>query len=111
MAEGTQVLFNLSDRSNEWAEISTPQGLRGWVPSHVLKTSADSVSFQGSMKVKTLDGGSVNVRSQPSLNGPIIATVSTGQIVQYWQNVGYWAEVTAPNGQRGYISHQFLVCP
>lgn len=111
VADGTEVLFNLSDRNNEWAEITTPQGLQGWVPLDVLLPPSTVGSFQGSMRVRTLDGGPVNLRSQPSLNGPIIVTVPAGQTVKYLRDAGYWGEVRTPTGQQGYISNQFLVCP
>jgi len=58
---GTEVLFQVSDRTGDWSEISLKGGLTGWVRTRDLRASSDgSSSFNGKMRVKTLDGSLTN---------------------------------------------------
>ena len=107
----TEVLFNLSDRTGQWAEITAPGGLTGWVPARFLvSTPAGRSHFNGSMRVKTLDGGSLNIRAEAALGAKVIGSLANGAVVRYNDSVGYWSDVTAPNGVRGYVIGQYLIC-
>lgn len=108
---GTEVLFQISDRTGDWSEISLKEGLTGWVRTRDLRVSSDeSSTFNGTMRVKTLDGSNLNIRQSASLSSPTIGSLRTGAIVTYKGFVGYWTEVIDKNGVRGFVSSKFLVC-
>jgi uncharacterized protein YgiM (DUF1202 family) len=105
---GTVVLFNTGDRTGNWSEITAPGGLTGWVAERFLTYHHDgNRQFTGSMQVKTLEGGPVNLRSP---GGEVIATVPNGTIVTVEDRSGYFANVLTPQGRRGQIVTQFLIC-
>ncbi|MBD0334334.1 MAG: SH3 domain-containing protein [Cyanobacteria bacterium Co-bin13] len=111
VANGTEVLFNLSDRTGGWAEITLPQGATGWAEARLLAPSPLSGrQFNGYMQIKTLDGGPANLRTGPSLYDEVIALLENDLVVTYNSNGGSWSLVTTPEGIRGYVSNQFLVC-
>lgn len=108
---GTEVLFNIFDRSGQWAEITTPWRSLGWVSKQFLVYSpVGSSQFNGSLQVRTLDGSSVNIRNAPALSAKVLGTVENGAMVQYHGTEGEWLEVSTPNSIRGYISRQYLMC-
>lgn len=105
---GTVVLHNVSDRSGNWSEITAPGGLTGWVSERFLTYHHfGNRQFTGSMQVKTLEGGPVNLRS-PS--GEVIGSVPNGTRVTVEDRRGYFANVITPQGRRGQIVTQFLIC-
>jgi uncharacterized protein YgiM (DUF1202 family) len=111
LPNGTEVLFNLSDRTGQWAEITAPSGLTGMVPTRFLVSSpAGRSHFNGSMRVKTLDGGSLNIRAEPALGARVIGSLANDVVVKYNDSVGYWSNVTASNGIRGYVVSKYLIC-
>lgn len=108
---GSEVVLNVFDRSGRWAEITTSWRLTGWVSTQFLVYSpVGSVEYNGSLQVRTLDGSSVNIRNRPSLNSTILGTAENGTMVQYHETVGEWLEISAPNGIRGYMDRQYLMC-
>lgn len=108
---GTEVLFNVSDRTGDWAEIEIPRMGKGWVATRFLvPTSSPNQTFNGNLRIKTLEGTPLNVRSEASLNSRVIMSLANGTTVRYSRNVGYWTEIIAPNGTKGFVSSQFLVC-
>lgn len=108
---GSEVVVNIYDRSGQWAEITTSWRLTGWVSTQFLVYSPiGSAEYNGSLQVRTLDGSSVNLRNRPSLSSTILGTVENGAMVQYHETVGEWLEISAPNGVRGYIARQYLMC-
>ncbi|MGB3238073.1 MAG: SH3 domain-containing protein [Geitlerinemataceae cyanobacterium] len=108
---GSEVVFNISDRSGRWMEITTSWRLTGWVSTQFLVYSpAGSSEYNGSLQVRTLDGSGVNIRNRPSLNSTILGTVENSAMVQYHQTLGEWFEISTPNGIRGYMARQYLMC-
>jgi uncharacterized protein YgiM (DUF1202 family) len=105
---GTVVLHHAGDRTGNWSEITAPGGLRGWVAERFLTYHHyGNTQFTGSMQVKTLEGGPVNLRS-PS--GEVIGTVPNGTQVTTHDSRGYFATVTTPDGRQGQIVTQLLIC-
>ncbi|MEA5478159.1 SH3 domain-containing protein [Pseudanabaena galeata UHCC 0370] len=108
---GTEVLFQVSDRTGDWSEISLKGGLTGWVRSWNLRSSSDGSSkFNGKLRVKTLDGSNLNIRESPSLSAKKIGSLETGTIVTYKGFEGYWTKIVDRNNIEGFVSSKFLVC-
>ncbi|MGL5080731.1 MAG: SH3 domain-containing protein [Microcoleaceae cyanobacterium] len=107
---GTEVVFNVSDRSGDWAEVSIPGGQTGWVAARYLKYSHHgSTQFTGRMRVKTLDGEAVNFRS-PDNSQTVIGSILNNTIIKFQQIRGYYSIVETPDGKLGQIDNRFLIC-
>lgn len=108
LTNGTVVLLEGGDRTGTWSSITAPGGLTGWVSERFLSYHHyGNRRFTGTMQVRTLDGGPVNLRR----NGEVIARVPNGTLVTAENhNIGYFANVTTPEGLRGEIVTQFLIC-
>lgn len=129
---GTQVLMHISDRSGEWLEVSAPGNIRGWVSAQYLvdrngnaaspelQTAADRLASSTranqaasgggrTYRVKTMDGDTLNLRSQPQLDGKVLKALPNGSAVTEVGVVGRWTEVVAADGTRGYVATDYLV--
>lgn len=112
VASGSEVLYTVSDRSGAWAEVALPGGQMGWVENRLLGPSpVNSRQFSGSVQIRTLDGGPVNLRAEPAVRANAIALLENGTVLTYLSNEGYWSTVTTADGLSGYVSNLFLVCP
>lgn len=109
LPNGTEVLLRNAVARGEWVEVAVAGDLTGWVAAEFL-SSLDNSVFNGSMKVKTLEGGSINLRSRPALDATIIDQLATGTVVTHNGFEGNWSNITTTNGVTGYASSQFLVC-
>jgi SH3-like domain-containing protein len=111
LENGTEVMINIGDATGQWTEITIPGGTTGWVLTNALAASSiGSSSFNGHMRVHTLDGGVVNLRSEPWLTSQVVRPLQTGELVQYRNFEGYWNEVLTTDGLRGFVASQYLVC-
>ncbi len=110
LPSGTEVLFNLHAGRGDWSEVTLPGGATGWVADRFLLPSpAGASQLNGTMQVRTLDGGgAVNLHALNS--GYTIDSVADGAIVTYNQSLGYFDDVTTATGVRGRILASFLVC-
>jgi uncharacterized protein YgiM (DUF1202 family) len=107
----SEVFFNVSDRSGEWSEVTIRGGKTGWVASRFLaRPESIAVTYPTRMRVKTLDGGALNIRNSPSLGGTVVGTVASGTTVTAHKFVGYWTEITTLSGTRGYVVTGYLLC-
>ncbi|WP_157072177.1 SH3 domain-containing protein [Picosynechococcus sp. PCC 73109] len=111
LKNGTEVMINMGDSTGRWTEITIPGGTTGWVLTNALAASSiGSSSFNGYMRVHTLDGGIVNLRSEPWLTSQVVKPLQTGELVRYRNFDGYWHEVSTTDGRRGFVASQYLVC-
>lgn len=111
VASGTEVLYTLGDRSGAWAEIALPSGQTGWVENRLLGPSpVNNRQFNGTVEVKTLNGGPINLRTEPALRSEVVALLESGTVLTYVSDEGYWSAVMTPDGQSGYVASLFLVC-
>ncbi len=72
----------------------------------VLPTASYDV-YAAETKTVTLQSGYLNVRSEPSLQGSIVAKLDNGQQVSVASVTGDWSQVTV-NGQTAYVMSQYL---
>lgn len=108
---GTEVLFNLANRTGEWSEITLSGGMTGWVRSRGLAPNLDRAStFNGHMRVKTLDDAPLTLRASADLLGVILGSIPTGEHVVYQGYEGYWSEILSPNQVKGFVNSKYLVC-
>ncbi|OLP19314.1 hypothetical protein BST81_06035 [Leptolyngbya sp. 'hensonii'] len=117
VANGTTILLLKGEPTREakvWVQLAN--GVEGGLPSLALEQISSGSQFKGKMKVKTLEGGAVNVRSQPvpyddPATSPVVGTLPAGTEVAILGSKGDWYYGIASNGPRGYIARIFLVCP
>jgi len=111
LSQGTEVLFESGDRTGNWANIILTKNRMGWIQSKFLKIPDDiSGTSNGFLRVKTLDGDSVNLRSEPGYDTTIIASISVGSRVRLLQAEGYWFKVRTESGDIGYMKSSYLIC-
>ncbi|NJK37032.1 MAG: SH3 domain-containing protein [Oscillatoriales cyanobacterium RM1_1_9] len=107
---GTEVVFNISDRTGDWAEVKIPGGQTGWVAARYLKYSHHGATdFNGRMRIRTLDGGAVNLRDLDNSQA-VIGTLPNNATVEFQQLSGYYSIVATPDGKVGQVDNRFLVC-
>lgn len=111
LPHGTEVVVNVYDRSSDWAEVSTPKGLKaGWVAARYLQQVTVGGDFaNGQMRVRTLDGDRLNLRAQASRNAKVIGKLPNGSRVTFIGFEGDWTKVSV-NGLTGFVASQYLVC-
>ncbi len=112
VSNGREVLFNASDRTGNWAEITLKGGKTGWVADRFLsRHPADAATFTGKRRIKTLDGDSVALRDVAGVRGKAIAVLKPGDIVTEIADVGQWVQVKTTSQKQGFVSRQYLTCP
>lgn len=101
--EGVAVAV-LNDSTDGWYKINY-NGNVGYVSADYLAIDQDNV-FTSYGRVS---GDGVNVRSTPSTDGSVLATVNADTIVTVNAFVDGWYDVTCQYGTEGYIRSDFLV--
>jgi len=94
----------LDDSLDGWYQVNY-NGKEGYVSADYLIIDQDNV-FESYGRVS---GDGVNVRSAPSTEGGVLATVDSGDIVTVNGLVDGWYDVTCEYGTVGYIRSDFLV--
>jgi hypothetical protein len=113
VSQGTTVLQVLGDLTGNFAEIETPQRIRGWVAVSAL-TPAPGIAnqFNGFYEVKDVSGGRVMLRAEPSRQSTILNRLPSGTVLRLrsGENTGEWTHVTDSSGRGGYVASNYLVC-
>jgi uncharacterized protein YraI len=119
LRDGATVIMHGSDRSGAWSEVSAANRVRGWVATEYLQGKGSGVISQAPraysdtdrspMRVRTMDGDPVNLRSEPRLDGQVITAVPNGTVVYYEDTVGQWTQVSTQNGTKGFVASNYLV--
>ncbi len=108
---GSEVLFNTGDRTGDWSQVTLKGGKTGWVADRFLsRHSVDAATFDGKLRIKTLDGDSVALRADAGTGAKALKALQPGDVVTQIEDVGYWTHVRTSNGLQGFISSQYLVC-
>ncbi|MGB3536350.1 MAG: SH3 domain-containing protein [Microcoleaceae cyanobacterium] len=106
----TEAIASTFDRSGQWASIRAPGDVMGWVSTEFLVESPAVIEiYNGSMEIRTLDGERVNIHSNPQLGTEIVGTLNHGEIVEVFDSVGYWREISTASGIRGYVDSLYVV--
>jgi uncharacterized protein YgiM (DUF1202 family) len=122
VTQGTSVVV-LAHKGN-WYKVQLPNGQIGWVVAagigQVTSTTVANPTVgtptapkaQGYPAAKATASAAVkvtslNVHSSPSLNAPVVNSVSKGQKVQVIGRKGTWLKVLLPDGTVGWISSAY----
>ncbi len=113
LGQGTKV-YKISQRG-EWLKCRTPGG-EGWIRQDMLEfnvtagrklaeEAGDSASSRGLQSAKAYcDGENVRLRSRPTTNSEIVATLKKGQVLYVFGEKGDWKQVTVHGGNTGWIA-------
>lgn len=100
----------------DWIQIQLRNGQKGWVANYLVSVTEESTSSQvDSEQVTTnevsktaiITVNSLNVRSEPSLNGNILGKLQKDDTIKIISKSNDWIEITY-NGQSGWISNQYI---
>ncbi len=88
------------ERNNKWAHVIDFEGDKGWIYESLIRDKKTVI-----VKVET-----ANMRSGPSKDNPIIATVKKGVVFEPVETQGNWMKLSYKNDITGWI-HNSLVWP
>jgi len=74
-------------------------------PASIVPTPPPQVK---QLQIKSTPTGYLNVRSQPSSGGKIVAQVHPGEVYTYTNSKSGWYQIVLPNGQSGWVSGQYV---
>jgi N-acetylmuramoyl-L-alanine amidase len=112
VSEGT-ILTVLAE-SGSWLQVELPGGDKGWIAGWLVDfvgTSTGDTKLSGEYTMPA-DAGrsvlvmkpSVNIRSGPGLQHPVISSVTLGQQLIILREEGSWYAVRLPDGGSGWIA-------
>ena len=73
----------------------------------VLATQGAGATAEVAQQVR-VTGAVVNVRQQPNTSAPVVFQARSGQVFDVLTVQGDWIQIQAPDGQKGFIFHEFL---
>jgi N-acetylmuramoyl-L-alanine amidase len=109
-------LYPVLKAQGDWIQIQLSNGQKGWVANYLVSVTEESTASQvESVQAKTkevsktaiITVNSLNVRSEPSLNGNILGKLQKNDTVKIISESNDWIEITH-NGQSGWISSQYI---
>ena len=86
--------FLVKDQVNDWYEISLSTGKSGWIANWL----AEKQTANKSMKIGTVSANALNVRSDASLNGPVIGKLAKGEKVSIISEKNGWSKISFKSG-------------
>lgn len=86
--------FLVKDQVNDWYEISLSTGKSGWIANWL----AEKQTANKSMKIGTVSANALNVRSEASLNGPVIGKLAKGEKVSIISEKNGWSKISFKSG-------------
>ena len=86
------------ERKDKWAHVIDFEGDKGWIYETLIQDKKTAI-----VKVET-----ANMRSGPSKNDPIIATVKKGVVFEPVETQGNWMKLSYKNDITGWIHNSLL---
>ncbi|WP_066257824.1 N-acetylmuramoyl-L-alanine amidase [Neobacillus drentensis] len=110
LAHGTSVI--IYSTQNNWLDVGFTN-LRGWVSSEFIDSQSSDAKPGSTPKQKssitgTVTANSLSVRSGPSLNTPLLGSVSMGQSFTIVDEQNNWAKIEYKTGSFGWVAGWFL---
>lgn len=109
------VKVTILEKSKGWVKVKTSSGETAWVSGQYLSTSgsssnnsssSDSTGYIAYVSVSS----SLNMRSEASTSGSILASLKNNDRVQVIEKNGNgWSKVKTDNGKTGWVSSKYLV--
>jgi SH3-like domain-containing protein len=90
--------LQILERQNKWAHVIDFEGDKGWIYETLIHDKKTVI-----VKVET-----ANMRSGPSKDNPIIATVKKGVVFEPVETQGSWMKLSYKNDITGWIHNSLL---
>ena len=109
-------LYPVLKEEGEWIQINLNDGQKGWVANYLVSVKDGSTSNQVNTeqartnedtKSGIITVNSLNLRSEPSLNGNILGKLQKDDNVRIISESNGWIEISH-NGESGWISSQYI---
>ena len=109
-------LYPVLKEEGEWIQIQLRNGQKGWVANYLVSAAEESTASlvdseqavtKEVSKTAIINVNSLNVRSEPSLNGNIVGKLQKDDTIKIISESNDWIEITH-NGQSGWISSQYI---
>jgi N-acetylmuramoyl-L-alanine amidase len=109
-------LYPVLKEEGEWIQIQLRNGQKGWVANYLVSAAEESTASlvdseqavtKEVSKTAIITVNSLNVRSEPSLNGNIVGKLQKDDTIKIISKSNDWIEITH-NGQSGWISDQYI---
>ena len=102
------------EKSKGWVKIKDSSGKTAWVSGQYLSTSGSSSSNSSSESAGYIAyvsvNSSLNVRSESSTSGSVIASLKNGEKVQVIEKKDNgWSKIKTESGKVGWASSKYLV--
>ncbi|WP_102274449.1 SH3 domain-containing protein [Cytobacillus massiliigabonensis] len=99
--------FSVLAADGDWIQLATSYG-NGWVSSEFVQFNSHSVKSNGSKTVNgKITSNSLNIRSEPSLNGSIIGKLHAGDQVIILSQKNGWTQISHL-GKEAWVSSQYV---
>lgn len=85
-------------RQKDWAQIKDFEGDQGWIYTNLISKE----------KRVIVKANSVNMRSEPSTDSKVVATVKYGVVFTPVEKKGTWLKVKHEDGSSGWISSSLV---
>lgn len=90
--------------------VPVPSGMTPKVKMEAQRSSAGTAIYRIDTSNGTTPGGTLRLRAKPSTSASVIKSYkNNSEVVLISQTNASWYEVTTPDGNRGYMSSQYLV--
>jgi len=116
----SKTKYPLLQKSGEWAQIQLAADQKGWVASWLVQETqaaqsqaassatakpAGSVPANDGRTTITVTASSVNLRSMPTTQSKVIATLANGTKLVYLSTQGDWYQGKTADGQTGWVAN------
>lgn len=103
------AVYLIETKPEGWLHVGLPDGRKGWARNSVFEDApvAEPSDHPVELPQKTVTVSNGRVRKEPSLNGEIIATLTTGDKVSVLKTTSPWNQIILQDGRMGW-AHDIL---
>jgi N-acetylmuramoyl-L-alanine amidase len=92
--------FEVMQTKNSWDQIKLPSNQTGWVYNAYVSSNNHIEA--------TVEALVLNVREQPSLSSPIVATLKMGANITVSEEQAGWAKIVSSSGAHGWVYSYYI---
>ena len=104
LGKGQELTF--IEKQDDWYHVSI-DGQEGWVASWLTSKQQDQTGEVPYASTGISQVDHLNIRSEPSLSGPVLGQLSSGDEVNVIQVQNDWTEINY-NGMNGWVSSNYI---
>lgn len=108
ISAGDQV--TVTRTANGWSQILY-DGTTAWIQPKVAAPTGQGTSTQAPLGTITVNATNVNLRSMPTTDSQLLATMANGTILTVLGSDGDWYRVQTPDGTMGWVANWLVTKP